>query len=219
MPAKLRVASDRADGAEPTSDGRSDPGSLCRGQRWCPSDPASEEAPKDWALEPFCPGWRLFFGIAQGGKKQVAIGSSGGFHHRRPSLCEVVSIVKSTLGPRGMDKLIEEGNGTTITNDGATVMKKLNIAPWPRTSPRCGRPSSNGGTSGLRSNWRWTPVMWTPVIRDTGLIQRDSVSVLLSGAFATALEVDPSDLWPPKGARSEGGNHPVQGDMRPEEFL
>ena len=27
-----------------------------------------------------------------------------------------------------MDKLIEEGSGTTITNDGATVMKKLNIA-------------------------------------------------------------------------------------------
>lgn len=39
----------------------------------------------------------------------------------------VVDIVKSTLGPRGMDKLIEEGNDTTITNDGATVMKKLNI--------------------------------------------------------------------------------------------
>jgi len=39
----------------------------------------------------------------------------------------VVSIVKSTLGPRGMDKLIEDSNGTTITNDGATVMKKLNI--------------------------------------------------------------------------------------------
>lgn len=38
-----------------------------------------------------------------------------------------MSIVKSTLGPRGMDKLIEEGSGTTITNDGATVMKKLNI--------------------------------------------------------------------------------------------
>jgi len=39
----------------------------------------------------------------------------------------VVSIVKSTLGPRGMDKLIEDANETTITNDGATVMKKLNI--------------------------------------------------------------------------------------------
>ena len=44
------------------------------------------------------------------------------------AVAQVVSIVKSTLGPRGMDKLIEEGSGTTITNDGATVMKKLNIA-------------------------------------------------------------------------------------------
>jgi len=39
----------------------------------------------------------------------------------------VVSIVKTTLGPRGMDKLIEEGGQTTITNDGATVMKKLQV--------------------------------------------------------------------------------------------
>ncbi|OLP76029.1 T-complex protein 1 subunit eta, partial [Symbiodinium microadriaticum] len=39
----------------------------------------------------------------------------------------VVNIVKSTLGPRGMDKLLEDGSSTTITNDGATVMKKLNI--------------------------------------------------------------------------------------------
>merc|ERR1719181_1215516 len=39
----------------------------------------------------------------------------------------VVEIVKTTLGPRGMDKLIEDGGNTTITNDGATVMKKLQI--------------------------------------------------------------------------------------------
>merc|ERR1719453_1039440 len=39
----------------------------------------------------------------------------------------VVDIVKTTLGPRGMDKLIEGEGDTTITNDGATVMKKLNI--------------------------------------------------------------------------------------------
>merc|ERR1719379_3294723 len=32
-----------------------------------------------------------------------------------------------TVAPRGMDKLIQEGGETTITNDGATVMKKLNI--------------------------------------------------------------------------------------------
>jgi len=39
----------------------------------------------------------------------------------------VVGIVKTTLGPRGMDKLIQDGGDVTITNDGATVMKKLNI--------------------------------------------------------------------------------------------
>eukprot|EP00405_Crypthecodinium_cohnii_P017401 CAMPEP_0206451888 /NCGR_PEP_ID=MMETSP0324_2-20121206/19614_1 /ASSEMBLY_ACC=CAM_ASM_000836 /TAXON_ID=2866 /ORGANISM="Crypthecodinium cohnii, Strain Seligo" /LENGTH=569 /DNA_ID=CAMNT_0053921865 /DNA_START=71 /DNA_END=1780 /DNA_ORIENTATION=+ len=39
----------------------------------------------------------------------------------------VVDIVKTTLGPRGMDKLIEDGGETTITNDGATVMKKLSV--------------------------------------------------------------------------------------------
>merc|ERR1712187_173336 len=39
----------------------------------------------------------------------------------------VVEIVRSTLGPRGMDKLIETNGETTITNDGATVMKKLQV--------------------------------------------------------------------------------------------
>jgi len=39
----------------------------------------------------------------------------------------VVDIVRTTLGPRGMDKLIEDGGETTITNDGATVMKKLQV--------------------------------------------------------------------------------------------
>jgi T-complex protein 1 subunit eta len=42
--------------------------------------------------------------------------------------CEAVgSIVQTTLGPRGMDKLIHDGNDVTVTNDGATVLKKLNI--------------------------------------------------------------------------------------------
>jgi T-complex protein 1 subunit eta len=39
----------------------------------------------------------------------------------------VVEIVKNTLGPRGMDKMITHGNDTTITNDGATVLKLLDI--------------------------------------------------------------------------------------------
>ena len=41
----------------------------------------------------------------------------------------VVDIIRTTLGPRGMDKMIVgEGNGnTTISNDGATIIKLLNI--------------------------------------------------------------------------------------------
>merc|ERR1719183_1594769 len=40
----------------------------------------------------------------------------------------VTDIVRSTLGPRGMDKLLVDSNGnTTISNDGATIMKLLEI--------------------------------------------------------------------------------------------
>jgi len=40
----------------------------------------------------------------------------------------VVDVVRTTLGPRGMDKLIHDENGTvTISNDGATLMKKLQV--------------------------------------------------------------------------------------------
>eukprot|EP00388_Colpodella_angusta_P000957 GDKJ01003212.1.p1 GENE.GDKJ01003212.1~~GDKJ01003212.1.p1 ORF type:complete len:561 (+),score=167.19 GDKJ01003212.1:46-1728(+) len=42
--------------------------------------------------------------------------------------CQIVAdIVKTTLGPRGMDKLIHQGQNVTVTNDGATVMKLLNV--------------------------------------------------------------------------------------------
>ncbi len=42
--------------------------------------------------------------------------------------CEAIgSIIETTLGPRGMDKLIHDGNDVTVTNDGATVLQKLNI--------------------------------------------------------------------------------------------
>lgn len=39
----------------------------------------------------------------------------------------VADIVKTTLGPRGMDKLIHDGRGVTISNDGATIIKLLDI--------------------------------------------------------------------------------------------
>lgn len=40
----------------------------------------------------------------------------------------VVEAVRTTLGPRGMDKLIVNSNGkATISNDGATIMQLLDI--------------------------------------------------------------------------------------------
>jgi len=39
----------------------------------------------------------------------------------------IVEIVKTTLGPRGMDKMITTDRDTTITNDGATVVSLLDI--------------------------------------------------------------------------------------------
>jgi len=39
----------------------------------------------------------------------------------------VVDILATTLGPRGMDKLIQQGSQTTISNDGATIIKCLDI--------------------------------------------------------------------------------------------
>jgi len=42
--------------------------------------------------------------------------------------CAVVDAVRTTLGPRGMDKLVHDERGnTTISNDGATIMKLLDI--------------------------------------------------------------------------------------------
>lgn len=41
--------------------------------------------------------------------------------------CAVADVVKSTLGPRGRDKLIHSGQTVTISNDGATIMKLLEV--------------------------------------------------------------------------------------------
>jgi T-complex protein 1 subunit eta len=43
--------------------------------------------------------------------------------------CQAVAdSVRTTLGPRGMDKLVATGPRTTISNDGATIMRLLEIA-------------------------------------------------------------------------------------------
>ena len=39
----------------------------------------------------------------------------------------VGDLVKSTLGPKGMDKILVSGNSVTITNDGATILKSLGL--------------------------------------------------------------------------------------------
>lgn len=42
--------------------------------------------------------------------------------------CQAVAeTIRTTLGPRGMDKLVFDGRKTTISNDGATIMKLLDI--------------------------------------------------------------------------------------------
>ena len=42
--------------------------------------------------------------------------------------CAAVSdIVRTTLGPRGMDKLMHKDGKVTVSNDGATIMKTLDI--------------------------------------------------------------------------------------------
>ncbi|VEU35789.1 unnamed protein product [Pseudo-nitzschia multistriata] len=49
--------------------------------------------------------------------------------------CQAVAdAVRTTLGPRGMDKLVAAGSKATISNDGATIMKLLEIShPAART--------------------------------------------------------------------------------------
>lgn len=40
----------------------------------------------------------------------------------------IADVVRTTLGPRGMDKLIFDGRKVTVSNDGATIMKLLEIS-------------------------------------------------------------------------------------------
>ena len=41
----------------------------------------------------------------------------------------VADLVKSTLGPKGMDKILTSmsGNDITITNDGATILRSIHV--------------------------------------------------------------------------------------------
>ncbi|XP_023223981.1 T-complex protein 1 subunit delta-like [Centruroides sculpturatus] len=40
----------------------------------------------------------------------------------------VADAIRTSLGPRGMDKMIQAANGdVTITNDGATILKQMQV--------------------------------------------------------------------------------------------
>lgn len=39
----------------------------------------------------------------------------------------MADIVRTTLGPRGMDKMIQSGTKVTISNDGATILNLLEV--------------------------------------------------------------------------------------------
>ena len=40
----------------------------------------------------------------------------------------VADCIRTSLGPRGMDKMIKDGRGETlITNDGATILQKMDV--------------------------------------------------------------------------------------------
>ncbi|RRT48786.1 hypothetical protein BHE74_00022005, partial [Ensete ventricosum] len=42
----------------------------------------------------------------------------------------IADLVKTTLGPKGMDKILQStgrGRNVTVTNDGATILKSLHI--------------------------------------------------------------------------------------------
>ena len=42
----------------------------------------------------------------------------------------IADLVKSTLGPKGMDKILQSvgrGHGVTVTNDGATILRSIYV--------------------------------------------------------------------------------------------
>ena len=55
-------------------------------------------------------------------------------------LCAETAARRRLQGPRGMDKLVYDARGTTISNDGATIMKARPLAAR-RLHTRCALPS------------------------------------------------------------------------------
>jgi len=76
-------------------------------------------------------------GIAKGAAGAGQMGGTGFKTRQRPDAIRnsnivaakaVADAVRTSLGPRGMDKMIQTGNGeVTITNDGATILKQMSV--------------------------------------------------------------------------------------------
>ena len=65
----------------------------------------------------------------------------------------IAGIVKSALGPRGMDKLLVDSLGdVTITNDGATILKEIDIQhPAAKMMVEVSKAADNEGGDGTTS--------------------------------------------------------------------
>lgn len=49
-------------------------------------------------------------------------------HTHAPSTAGVADAIRTSLGPRGMDKMIQKGDGEVIiTNDGATILGQMSV--------------------------------------------------------------------------------------------
>lgn len=47
---------------------------------------------------------------------------------KKITILAIADCIRTSLGPRGMDKMIKDGRGETlITNDGATILQKMNV--------------------------------------------------------------------------------------------
>lgn len=78
----------------------------------------------------------------------------------------VADVVRTTLGPRGMDKLMHTERSVTVSNDGATIMKTLDIVhPAAKTlvdislaqDAEVGGQATHGGAGRVGGTWRLTP--------------------------------------------------------------
>ena len=80
----------------------------------------------------------------------------------------VADLVKSTLGPKGMDKILQSmgrGQEVTVTNDGATILKSIHVdnpaarvlvGAWPRrrgAAAACCCAAARGSCGGVAPAW------------------------------------------------------------------